>query len=249
MQEKRTNAEFKPSVDKKTNGDVYTNLDSILDTRLSTVYNFDKSSYIDIMGDVDKIEKYLSRRTDSFGRLNSKIFKAIYAKRNKETIRVPLPNRIPLLIHSYIASTIETSFKVPKIYLNVYPYDLAVNEKAVLSNSLKSIYKHKIDIEILYKPEKDITVKFIHEKIGMMFMYNGLKWIEYHMSNKSLLSLNLPDVVMLAPRVMDNNIFTNEQIDNIFKDQEKSMHPFIHLTFITPRAFSLRIDTDKLKNK
>ena len=74
MQEKRTNAEFKPSVDKKTNGDVYTNLDSILDTRLATVYNFDKSSYVDIMGDVDKIEKYLSRRTDSFGRLNSKIF-------------------------------------------------------------------------------------------------------------------------------------------------------------------------------
>mgnify|MGYP003693464005 FL=1 len=37
MQEKRTNAEFKPSVDKKTNGDVYTNLDSILDTRLATV--------------------------------------------------------------------------------------------------------------------------------------------------------------------------------------------------------------------
>jgi hypothetical protein len=107
------------------------------------------------MGDVDKIEKYLSRRTDSFGRLNSKIFKAIYAKRNKETIRVPLPNRIPLLIHSYIASTIETSFKVPKIYLNVYPYDLTVNERAVLSNSLKSIYKHKIDIEILYKPEKE----------------------------------------------------------------------------------------------
>lgn len=245
MQESNNSIDFKGIVDKKTNNDIYTNLDSILDTRLATIYHTDKNIYKEIMNGVDNVEKYLSRKTDSFGILSNNIFKALYKRRNKQTISIPLPNSIPLLIHSYIASILETSTKIPKLYLNVYPYALDNSEKVILSKNIQSIYKNMIDVEILDKPEKDITIKFIHENIGLMIMYNGLKWIEYHMSNRAILSLNIPDVTMIAPKILDNNIFRGSEIDNIFKDQEKTLQPFIQLVFITARAFSLRIDTKK----
>lgn len=247
MLDKQNNFNFQSIVDKKTNNDIYTDLDSILDTRLATIFNVDKNIYKDIVNGIDNLEKYLSRKIDSFGVLNNMIFKAIYSKRNKNTIATPLPNGIPMLIHSYIASILETSSKIPKIYLNVYPYALNDSEKKILSKNIGAIYKGMVDVEILDKPTKDISVKFIHENIGMMIMYNGLKWIEYNMSNKSLLSLNLPDVTMIVPKILENNIFIRDQIDNVFKDQEKTLQPFIQVVFITVRAFSLRINTDKLK--
>lgn len=247
MQEANNEFNFKSIVDKKTNNHIYTDLDSILDTRLATIFNVDKNVYKEIMNGVENIEKYLSRKTDSFGKLSNLVFKELYRRRDKKIIATPLPNRIPLLIHSYIASIIEDSTKIPKLYLNVYPYVLNTLEKHKLSKSIESIYKNIIDVEIIDKPNKDITVKFIHENIGLMIMYGGLKWIEYNMSNRSLLSLNLPDVTMLVPKILDNNIFSRDQIDNIFKDQEKTLQPFIQLIFITARAFSLRIDTEKLK--
>lgn len=247
MQEVNNEFSFKSIIDKKTNNHIYTDLDSILDTRLATIFNVEKNVYKEIMNGVDNIEKYLSRKTDSFGKLNNLVFKEIYKRRDKRNIATPLPNRIPLLIHSYIASIIEESTKIPKIYLNVYPYKLNGVEKHKLSKSIESIYKNIVDVEILDKPNKEITIKFIHENIGLMIMYNGLKWIEYNMANRSLLSLNLPDVTMIVPKLIDNNIFSKDQIDNIFKDQEKTLQPFIQLIFITVRAFSLRIDTEKLK--
>lgn len=247
MQEANSGFNFKSIVDKKTNNHIYTDLDSILDTRLATIFNVDKNVYKEIMNGVENIEKYLSRKTDSFGKLSSLVFRELYKRRDKKIIATPLPNGIPLLIHSYIASIIEDSTKIPKLYLNVYPYVLNNLEKHKLSKSVESIYKNIIDVEIIDKPNKDITVKFIHENIGLMIMYSGLKWIEYNMSNRSLLSLNLPDVTILVPKILDNNIFGKDQIDNIFKDQEKTLQPFIQLIFITARAFSLRIDTEKLK--
>ena len=44
-------------------------------------------------------------------------------------------------------------------------------------------------------------------------MYNGLKCIEYNMSNRSLLSLNLPDVTMIVPKLLDNNIFKKDEVE------------------------------------
>lgn len=249
MQEANSNLNFSSIVDKKTNNDIYTDLDSILDTRLATIFNVDKNIYKEIMNGVDNIEKYLSRKTDAFGRLSNLVFRELYKRRDKRTIATPLPNGIPLLIHSYLASIIEESTKIPKLYINVYPYELSIKEKTILKRDIQSIYKNIIDVEILDKPIKDITIKFIHENIGLMLMYSGLKWIEYHMSNRSLLSLNLPDVTMIVPKILDNNIFSRQEIDNIFKDQEKTLQPFIQLIFITARTFSLRIDTEKLKKE
>ena len=249
MQENRSNnsLNFTSIIDKKTNNDIYTDLDSILDTRLATIFNVDKNIYKDIVSGVESIEKYLSRKTDRFGRLDNTVFKALYQRRDKKTIATPLPNGIPLLIHSYIASILENSSKVPKLYLNVYPYILNDKDKRTLTRNVQAVYKNMIEVELIDKPNKDITVKFVHENIGLMVMYNGLKWIEYNMSNRSLLSLNLPDVTMIVPKLLDNNIFKKDEVDNIFKDQEKTLQPFIQLVFITVRAFSLRIDTDKFK--
>jgi hypothetical protein len=63
-------------------------------------------------------------------------------------------------------------------------------------------------------------------------------------ANKKLRSLNLPDVLMICPRLVDKVVVQKTAINDFFSDFEKIVHPFIHLLFLTPRLFSI-----KLKNK
>jgi len=127
------------------------------------------------------------------------------------------------------------------MYLNVYPYKFTDNEKELLKKSIFVIYNKLIDVEILDKPDNDITVKFIHENVALMIMYNGIKWLEHNLSNKSLRSLNLPDVLMICPRLVDKLVVKKTAINDFFLDFEKIVHPFIQLLFLTPRIFSIKI--------
>lgn len=232
---------FKPIVDKKTNNDVYINLDSILDTRLATLFKLDKKLAIDILTNNEAGEKYFTRHTDRFGNLSPEVFNRFYQKRDNNTILEPIPTMIMPILHSYVGSIIENEAgKIVVIHLNTYPYDLNKKDTDKIVRAIMAIFNNLVDVEIINKPESEITVKFIHENIGLMVMYNGLKWVEFNMSNRNLLSLNLPDVTMLVPKLFNNNIFAKSSIDDVFKDYEKTVQPFIQLLFLSPRVFSVK---------
>lgn len=231
--------DFKPLLENNTKLGIYINLDSLIDTRLSIIYYHSPKMFKDI---IKNINSYQSRLKDEFENLDVELFQNMYKKRNSLMIKEPLPTHVPELIKSYVLTCLEEkSSEVITLYLNVYPYKFRSEEKELLKKSIFSIYKGLIDVEILDEPDTNISVKFIHENIALMIMYNGIKWIEHNLANKKLRSLNLPDVLMICPRLVDKVVVQKTAINDFFSDFEKIVHPFIHLLFLTPRLFSIKL--------
>lgn len=237
---------YKPEVEsKETKNDIYMNLDSLLDTRLSLLFDFDKKLFNDLLKDGD-IKYYLNRITDSFGYIDNDLFKELYKKRDSKTIREPIPTHIPQLIKSYIAeSLVEHPKKRVKLFLNVYPYVLSDNDKIKIRNGIRAIFNGYLDVEIMDVPENLISVKFVYENIGLMIMYNGLEWAEYQIATGHLVSLRLPDVMMIAPKLYTTKIYKNDSVDKSFTDLEKILHAFIKVTFINVKFFSIKINDNR----
>lgn len=233
--------DFKHLIENGKKHDIYTNLDSILDTRLSLIYSLNKSLFSDIVK--NNLNNYQSRIMDDFNGFDNRLFKELYKKRNSKMIKDPIPNYIPQLLKSYILNALEQKpGEVLTLYLNVYPYKMSNDEKINLETGIFNIFKGIINVEILDKPETEITVKFMHENIGLIVMYNGLDWIDHNLSNKNLLSLGLPDVLMIAPRLTNRIVVKKESINDFFTDFEKYLHHFVQLLFLSPRLFSIKIN-------
>lgn len=233
--------DFKHLIDKGNKHDIYTNLDSILDTRLSLIYSLNKTLFTDIVK--NNLNSYQSRIMDDFNGFDSRLFKEIYKKRNKKIIKEPIPNFIPQLLKSYILNALEQKpSEVITLYLNVYPYVLSSIEKENLQNGIFNIFKGIINIEILDKPETEVTVKFMHENIGLIVMYNGLDWVEHNLSNKNLVSLGIPDILMIVPRLTNRIVVKKDSLNDFFTDFEKYLHQFVQLLFLSPRLFSIKVN-------
>lgn len=231
--------DFTTVLENNTKLGIYINLDSLIDTRLSVLHYHSPKIFKQV---VKSIDKYQSRLKDEFDYLDTELFKEMYKKRNSEMIKEPIPTFIPEFIKSYVLTCLqEKSGEIVTMYLNVYPYKFTDEEKELLKKSIFVIYNKLIDVEILDKPDNDITVKFIHENIALMIMYNGINWLEHNLANKSLRSLNLPDVLMICPRLVDKLVVKKTAINDFFLDFEKIVHPFIQLLFLTPRIFSIKI--------
>lgn len=231
--------DFTTVLENNTKLGIYINLDSLIDTRLSVLHYHSPKIFKQV---IKSIDKYQSRLKDEFDYLDTELFKEMYKKRNSEMIKEPIPTFIPEFIKSYVLTCLqEKSGEIVTMYLNVYPYKFTDEEKELLKKSIFVIYNKLIDVEILDKPDNDITVKFIHENIALMIMYNGINWLEHNLANKSLRSLNLPDVLMICPRLVDKLVVKKTAINDFFLDFEKIVHPFIQLLFLTPRIFSIKI--------
>lgn len=233
--------DFKHLINSNSKHDIYTNLDSILDTRLGLIYSLNKKLFASIVK--DNLNNYQSRIMDDFNGFDNRLFKELYKKRNNETIKSPIPTYIPHLLKSYIINALEQKpDEIITLHLNVYPYKLSQEEKKNLHNGIFNIFKGIINVEILDKPEAEVTVKFMHENIGLIVMYNGLDWIDHNLSNKNLLSLGLPDILMIVPRLTNRIVVKKESINDFFTDFEKYLHQFVQLLFLSPRLFSIKID-------
>ena len=235
--------DFKPLLENNDKLGIYINLDSLIDTRLSILHYHSPKLFKNIIKDLDG---YQARLKDEFDYIDVELFQEMYKKRNSKMIKEPIPTFMPDLIKSYVLTCLEEkSSKIITLHLNVYPYKFSLQEKELLKKSIFKIYKGLIDVEILDKPDYDISVKFIQENIALMIMYNGIKWVEHNLANKKLRSLSLPDVLMICPRLVDKVEVRKTAINDFFSDFEKIMHPFIQLLFLTPRIFSIKINKKK----
>lgn len=233
--------DFKHLIEKGNKHDIYTNLDSILDTRLGLIYSVNKPLFSDIIK--KNLNSYQSRIMDDFNGFDNRLFKELYKKRNSKMIKEPIPNYIPQLLKSYILNALEQKpGDILTLYLNVYPYELSSIEKTNLHDGIFNIFKGIINIEIMDKPETEVTVKFMHENIGLIVMYNGLDWIDHNLSNKNLISLSLPDILLIAPRLTNRIVVKKDSINDFFTDFEKYLHQFVQLLFLSPRLFSIKIN-------
>jgi len=226
--------------DKIING-VYVELDCLVDTRLSLLYDIDK----DLIGKLIKNGYYHSRYRDTFSYIGSNLFNFLYKRRNEMILTNPSPTEINYFISNYCFEANQTSKiydndKEVTVYLNLYPYNLTEENVELLIMGLSNSIGVKVNVEILNKPYTDIDPLFIAKNIALMVMYDGLSWVEYFTQNGLLLKNSLPDVILATPKLIKNRLLIDEKdLDKFFDDISNSIKPIIDLTFLPVDMFSI----------
>jgi len=227
---------------KNTKINIYTDLDSIFDTRLPILFEMDE----DLVEKMVKNKTYHYRVNDNFEYIPQNMFKILYRNRSKMVLTKGTPTGILPLINKYnvearLAAVTANSNPNTILYLNTYPYPLMSSELDALIVGLRSSIPN-IAIKPIFEKPSDITPEWINENVALMIMYDGLEWIERHVSNHNLMKTPLTDIVMMVPSLLYNNIKYHakdkQEILKMFETLEETYRTLIKVRFLDTELFS-----------
>ncbi len=216
---------------------IYIEIDTILDTRLTLLINLDKELAIDWVNNGN----YHHRKEDTYSYLSNDVFKRMYAKRDKSVIKVPFPTKMLSFILEYCLKASNEDVDsggngIITVFLNTYPYDLSEVEEENIVNAIHTKLPDKIDVEIIH--EELVSPKWINSNIRMLVKYDGIDWLERNVSNGKIIKNNLPNVILVIPTVMSKFREDEMKEEDIFDSYAKMASPYIQLEFIDVSIFS-----------
>lgn len=181
----------------------YIDLDSLFDTRLALAMLLSPEiTLIEL-----KNGNYYNRVTHNIGTISSEIFTTLYSVRNKNLLKMAPPTSLlnKLVIPQYLEilkdKTQIDENNLPPYYINVYPYELTQTE----IDNLKKGYLTKLpneNINIINIPFSKINFKWINDHVSLIYMFDGLKWLEYAINTYSLVSEPIIDTSLVTPLVI-----------------------------------------------
>lgn len=217
---------------------IYTDVDTILDTRAPIAIRLDpKSVILDI-----RDERYINRIRDNFGNISYDVFRSYYARRDASI----LPHASPTAILGFISDTHEEimfDLKNSKleedvvIYVNIYPYRLEEKDIKKIADLVVTQVPGST-VEIIYETYDTLTPDWVKEHVGTMFMYDLPYWIEYHMQNGNLTRTFLLNIMGVAPSLVNFNALGAKIDENYFKDFQKMMNYVMEYYPLAAKYFS-----------
>lgn len=220
---------------------IYTDLDSILDTRHSLLYYLNK----DIAKDVISNNTYRNRKKDSFENISMDIFRNVYRYRNKELLLIAKPTHICGLISNLILTELKDISEdgIFNLYLNVYPYNLTMDEQSNLIELMDRMIPDFVGIKIINSNLDDIDPEWIkNNEIKTLFMYEALNWLEYQNANTKILTNTLTSVLLYGPDIIDGNIKESMLTPEFFKNLTIMFGGIINYLPIEVKYFNTILD-------
>lgn len=202
--------------------DIYVDIDTIFDTRLSIAMGLDGNKVSDELMN----KKYYERQRDNIGNVSYDIIMTYFKHREKSVLGTALPTPIIDIIKEQILemktdlkNNEDKNFRV-KLYVNLYPYyfntEELINMERLLTGLLGSI-----DIEYIYMSIPDLTPKWVVEHVGTMYYYLGPYWLEYHFSNLNIIKTPLLDITLITSGIMTMNMNNKKiELQDIMKFQD-----------------------------
>ncbi len=200
-----------------------TDLDSILDTRLAVLYK-------EFGQDIEKImPNYKDRQINSFLPLvDNKGFLELYAKRDIDVLRDSIKTESFNILRSFVMRVMtEMSMSPtpspPKIILNVFPYELDQNTLKTLINLIITFVGEFVDVEVINKPECEITPKYLDDEIELYLKYDFSSWLDEQARLFTFKKYKCPDVIMMTAGVLNMEEETYNALLN--DEQAKVLSP------------------------
>ena len=193
---------------------VYTDLDSLFDTRAIVLSTLTNNGKYDINLTIDK---YQNRIRDNFGTLSSKIFHYFYSKRKKTVLNVAPVTSVHKVILDYFMDIVAKAKSdiTFNLYVNVYPYDLRQEELEVIILGINKLLPN-VNIITINQPISDLSKDWMSEKVGMLIAYNGMEWLRVVLENANQYEGELLNLKVLVPCLyhgsMDSSLLTPEGI-------------------------------------
>lgn len=224
---------------------VYTDLDTILDTRHAMLYYLNNNVALECLED----GSYRNRVKDNFKNISFDIFNTLYKKRTKALLNLATPNSIGRIISDlFIENLIDVSETGEHVlYLNIYPYKFNLEEQRNLLTMLESLIPGFTGIQILNLDISELEPEWIKENINHMVMYNGMEWIEYHTSNYKLIETPLLDIEMMAPAISNGRIKEDKVDNDLFRNLATGLGGFIKYLPIDVKFFNTLLDKEEIK--
>lgn len=222
------------------NANILIDMDSLLDTRLPVLYALDKNTAIDVLKD----EKYQKRVKDVFGNIAYNIFSSYYRNRTKDILKLATPTPfinvlMEYCVQAYNSVATEVTDSLPKLYINTYPYDLNNEEKGNLLMLLVKLLPVRINIDIIYMSNSELTPKFVANNVSIFIKYDMLEWLEYHNSIGELAKCPLLSTACIAPLLANGNKLSTELKQKDFDDLRAIFGPLTNLVMLQTRLFSI----------
>lgn len=232
----------------------YMALDAALDTREGTI----KRLHPDIMPSLVQ-SKYHKRKGDFFEGVDEKAYKELYAKRDIDTLMQSTVTNIFQFLYPQVLDHMKETLasevpnhQKPMLDLNVWPYELTIEEKAMLRSLVYGKMRGIIGVNVIDVPLKDLTPAKCSENYLMMVMYDYHDYLNAH--SDALLKHPRPLLMIIAPMVYFN---VDPDVDEEAKEQlkhginslailEAAIAPRIGLRFINIENYSIIYPDDRI---
>ena len=231
---------------------IYIDLDSIFDTRLGVIGEIDPKLIKEVFN-----EKYLFRKSDTFGIMQKKTFDELYSVRDYNTLKISPYTAIFSVVNDIINKLLETAVGVPdvtgvKLYVNIFPYKLSNSFIGDLLEFIVQKTKQLVIVEIIDKSIDDLTFSYCVDKFDFLIMYDYNAFLESNVKKLEHKKNSLNDRILICPPIFYKE-FTKQEMDSLHRknpalsgkspiDLLKIMAaPVIILEMIEVMAFSVDI--------
>jgi hypothetical protein len=229
-------------LEKSKQANILIDLDSLYDTRLSTLLKIDRSVAKKVIED----DSYNTRIIDEFDYLTRNIFRFYYNLRGIETLKNSLLTKatdlIVMLIKHLKLNLYEMDERKPiKITINTYPYKLSKkSEENVLENMRNILPFSGLIFDITRTNLMDDSPIVLESKYTAIIMYDGLSWLYEYMSRYEESNQNAPRTKLICPALLAKPVIMKKKDDyvKLFENTADSFKPFIDLDFINVDMFN-----------
>lgn len=229
----------------------YTNLDSLLDTRLGVIASYSQEAASNVL----KSPNYLNREHDNWelfteGLVTNELFNELYSNRGgvntQATISSSVLTDLVKVIHRCIADELSTHldnsgdrFEPICLVVDTAPYDLDVDLKDALMGILEELFGEGIAYELVNLGIDNLTPKYIYDNLTLILIYDIHQWLRTHYSE--MVKLRATSVNFIGPKLFERDV---SELEVEYKKHELLKFKIDHLVcmnfeFIDASCFSI----------
>lgn len=209
--------------------DIYIDLDSLLDFRLSTVAQID-----DTLASKLLTEEYLVRQHDdlffekTLG-IPSTLYAEKYAARNVEYLKGAFPTAIYWQLGRIVAEHMlyndtPGGHRTVVLTINVWPFVLSADAINVLENAVSIYLDSKMAIRTINEPPVSLNPASVKQRFSDFIIYDFNRWIQSHVDE--LTSTGMHPVRIWTPAIMRGKPLTQEQVADLKNEFRDNVNPY-----------------------
>lgn len=221
----------------------FTSLDSIMDTRLSTLYALDQNLAVEQLTS----GSYVNRKKDNFKNISSDIFNTMYKNRTKFMLAITTVTESINLLGQFILESIselknvESGVLSSDVYINIYPYKLNNIEQEQLFNLFSKLLPEFVYVKFVDMSLDELTPDWVSKNVNNILLYDGLQWLEIQSSNSNIIRKPLIDTILYVPTIANGNISSDKLDNNFFNNMTNSLGGLITIIPIDTKYFCSKL--------
>jgi hypothetical protein len=225
-------------------GLVFTNLDSLFDTRLAMYKYIASEEQFDLLWKTWRDRLY--DRYDPI--MNYEKYRDLYSRRDKSLLKVASLTNLFSVIQAVIIEREQLGMTSPELLLNlcinIHPYKLDSTEKEAITGVIRSALAMGSGLEIIYvsMTHSELTPTYIlSNRIIDLFLVDGEEWLIPRLKNSDMVQPMIKDTTLYLPGIMTAKAEPAEQAkiyNAVLPVYKEHLSHYIKTEFIEMKVFS-----------